>query len=306
MAHIGQSTIAQLLFADQNTLDFARIVSELEAGLSRMRGADVRIAWDCDDLVSFDLPDTRILLAWAQVGPHRIGGCLTVSVGPCPAMTGPSDKTEHDLLCSRLVDRILTRFDPASVLWCQVEGAVDAEVVDELNETIPEFSGTWPPVESILEDLSRTDLQIVTMQGGTRRAPVIGHSAAPTSASAPKIAAEPAEPAAETSLVAVNDQPHLPLPRNAELARLRTALYPEGEQVDVVVYSTQMRLAAHCMNATLIVVWAPLGAAVMTYSLLKGEDLQLSSRMMAVAGTFFALANSPVGQSMAAVARNIG
>ena len=306
MAHIGHSTIAQLLFADQNTLDFARIVSELDAGLSRMRGGDVRIAWDCDDLVSFDLPDTRILLAWAEVGPHRIGGCLTVSVGPNPATTCPSDKNEYDLLCSRLVDRVLTRFDPAAVLWCQLEGAVDADVVDELSESIPELSGTWPPVESILEGLSRTDLQIATQQGGTRRAPVIGHRAAPTPPGPPKVAAAPAEPAAEPSLVAVNDQPDLPLPRDAELARLRTALYPEGEQTDVVVYSTQMRLAAHCMNATLIVVWAPLGAAVMTYSLLKGENMQLSSRLMAVAGTFFALAHTPVGQSMVAMARGLG
>ena len=59
------------------------------------------------------------------------------------------------------------------------------------------------------------------------------------------------------------------------------------------------------MNATLILVWAPLGAAVMTYSVLRGENMRLSARMMAVAGTIFALANSPVGQTVAAVAKGI-
>ena len=33
------------------------------------------------------------------------------------------------------------------------------------------------------------------------------------------------------------------------------------------------------MNATLIVVALPIGVAVMTYSLLRGEDLKLSTRM---------------------------
>ena len=84
------------------------------------------------------------------------------------------------------------------------------------------------------------------------------------------------------------------------------ALYPPGDPETVYAYSTQMRLAAHCMNATLILVWAPLGAAVMTYTVLKGENMRLSARMMAVTGTLFALAHSPVGQTMAAMAKSIG
>jgi hypothetical protein len=66
-----------------------------------------------------------------------------------------------------------------------------------------------------------------------------------------------------------------------------------------------MRLAAHAMNATLIVVWPPLGAAVMTYSVLRGENMQMSARLMAVAGTFYALAHSPIGQGMVAMARSL-
>jgi hypothetical protein len=117
------------------------------------------------------------------------------------------------------------------------------------------------------------------------------------------MAAQPEPMATAAPLVAANDQPDLPLPHDAELARLRLALYPpepvseEGPQ-----YSTQMRLAAHCLNATLILVWSPLGAAVMTYSILRGEDMRLSARTMAVAGTLFALAHSPLGQTVAVMA----
>ncbi len=57
--------------------------------------------------------------------------------------------------------------------------------------------------------------------------------------------------------------------------------------------STPMRLAVHAMNATLILVWLPLGAAAMAYSLVKGEDIRVSGRLMAVTGTFLAFAQSP-------------
>ena len=63
-----------------------------------------------------------------------------------------------------------------------------------------------------------------------------------------------------------------------------------------------MRLAAHAMNATLIVVWLPLGAAVMTYSLLKGEDIRLTSRLMVLTGCVGALSQSPLAQQLAAIA----
>lgn len=103
--------------------------------------------------------------------------------------------------------------------------------------------------------------------------------------------------------VAANDQPDLPLPRDLELHNVRRALYPDDEAGPP--YSTQMRLAAHCLNATLILVWAPLGAAIMTYSILRGENMRLSSRVMAVSGTLYALAHSPIGMTVAAMAGSI-
>ena len=62
VAHLGLSTIAQMLFADGKAIDFARIVSELDSVLTRLRGKEVWITWDCDDLVTVEMPDTRIAL----------------------------------------------------------------------------------------------------------------------------------------------------------------------------------------------------------------------------------------------------
>jgi len=291
MSSVAFSTIAQLLFADDTTLDFARIVAELDKVLSRLQEGRVEIAFDCDDLVTFDMGSTRIVLAWSDARSHSLGDCLTVSVGPSPLTDeAPAARTGHDVLCSRLVERVQTRFNPVAVLWCQVEGPIDAEVIDAMIEALPEQAVGLPPVDSILDGLSRADLQRATKHAGKRLIK-------PTTP-APK----PRPPV----VIAANDQPDLPQARSAELAGVRQALYPAAEIGQNAPYSTQMRLAVHCLNATLILVYAPLGAAVMTYSVLRGENMALTARLMAVTGTMFALAHSPVGQTVAAMARSIG
>ena len=90
--------------------------------------------------------------------------------------------------------------------------------------------------------------------------------------------------------------------RHSELARVRAALYMTEPTPVRSLPSTPMRLAAHAMNATLIVVWPPLGAAVMTYALLRGEDMKLSARLMVLTGLFSSALQSPMGQQMAAMA----
>lgn len=331
MTSLELSTIAQLLYIDAESVDFARIVAELDAVLTRMRGKEIVISWDCDDLVTFDVPETRILLAWSETGRRSLAGCLTVSVGPSPMSQTVQGKAEHDVLCSRLVERIQGRFQPLAVLWRQVEGAVGADQVDEMVDNLPQkHTQVLPPVDSILEALSRADQQLAESRLNHPHPRAVWAAELSRIAMPPVAAEEPvrtpvtslvlprrkpgkARPAPSETVVvafpeAANDLPHLPLPKNAELARLRDALYPaveEQPEAPAAAYSTQMRLAAHAMNATLIVVYAPLGAAVMTYSLLKGEDMRLSARVMALAGTFLALANSPIGATMAAVARSI-
>ena len=334
MASPDQSTIAQLLYPDQGVMDFARMVAELDAVLTRRRGGEIEVTWDCNDLVTFDVPETRILLAWSETDKRGPGGCLTVSVGPNPAAADPLGKTDHELLCSRLVERIEGRFAPAGVMWRQHAGPVNADYVDALVDDLPEVSApALPPIDSILDVLSRVDLHLAELQARPPHPRSIGTLELSLLAMDPKLVeleepAKPAEvdaeplapwplvpmhaPTANAIMVAgfaeaANDPPDLPAPRNEELIRVRDALYPEvADKVETVVgYSTQMRLAVHCLNATLILVWAPLGAAVMTYSVLRGEDMRLSARLMAVSGTFFAIAHSSVGETVAAMAMSL-
>jgi hypothetical protein len=53
--------------------------------------------------------------------------------------------------------------------------------------------------------------------------------------------------------------------------------------------STPVKLAQWALNATVCVLYLPVGAAVMTHQLLRGGSLNLSARWMAVTGTVCAL-----------------
>lgn len=80
-----------------------------------------------------------------------------------------------------------------------------------------------------------------------------------------------------------------------ELARLRSALYPpEDIEAEAEASSPQLRLAAHAMDATLIVVAPPVGAALMTYGLLRGGDVKRSGRAMAMTCTVVGLMHGPL------------
>ncbi|AWB48964.1 hypothetical protein HYN69_11055 [Gemmobacter aquarius] len=88
-----------------------------------------------------------------------------------------------------------------------------------------------------------------------------------------------------TAAISANDAPDCPEPLHAHLARVRLALYADGPdhgQPATAPLSPQMRLAAYAMNATLVVVAFPVGAAVTTYSLLRGSDIRLSAQAIAV------------------------
>lgn len=96
-------------------------------------------------------------------------------------------------------------------------------------------------------------------------------------------------------IAAANDS--LPPDGVEALCRIRAALYTidpaetahAARTASRKDQSIQMRLAVQAMNGTLIVVAAPVGAAVLTYSLFRGEDLRLTGNALAVCGSLMAL-----------------
>lgn len=131
--------------------------------------------------------------------------------------------------------------------------------------------------------------------------PAQDHITAPAPASAPAVDSttaprgrRPVRHLSSADLVAHRQiDPPTPDPLQDHLHRIRDAIYapdPEAEAAEAAARpSLPARLAAHALNLALIVTALPLGAALMVYTLLRGEDLRLSARMVAVAGTAMAV-----------------
>ena len=261
------STIAELLFLQAPNLNFARLVADLDAVLARFHDKDRQLTWDCEDLASFDMPGTRIVLATAERPRPGVAASLTLSVGPshlpprlnaAPRRRHPA--VRHEALCSRLVERVQVRLNPDAVFWHECDHPVTSEVIDSLAYAQPKSSQRADPNHPIFTLLDEGNVDAVYARGF--------------------------QPS--------NDHPHLPLPRDPELFRLRAALYPVDEAPPPHLSSPQMRLAAHTMNATLIMVALPVGAAMLTYSVLRGENMRLTSAALVVTGLASSLLQGPV------------
>lgn len=257
------STIAQLLCQNDQPPNFARLVGDLDAVLERIQNLSRKISWDCEDVATFDLPGTRILLAWTDHPGQGLSGILTLSVGPSP-MPGPgSMPPDHNALCSRLAERIQARVSALAILWHQIDCQMTPEWVDRLVDTLPDLPDLLAPAPTL--PVPRDETPITALRG-----------LLPNSSNV------------------ANTLPDLPRSRDPELARLRAALYDE----DPAPQSAPIRLAVHAMNATLIMVWLPLGAAALAQGILRGEDMRLASRLMVLTGTVTALAQSSLGQNL--------
>ena len=145
MSDASVSTIAQLVFADPQPLNFARVVGDLHTVLSRFRGQNLRIEWDCEDIAIFDLAEARIMLAWNDQPGKGYSACLSVSVGPLPY--APPDlavQAGHESMCSRLIERLQARFPATAILWHQTDQPITPDVLDRLVDSLPALMELFP------------------------------------------------------------------------------------------------------------------------------------------------------------------
>lgn len=90
-----------------------------------------------------------------------------------------------------------------------------------------------------------------------------------------------------------NDLPDLPQPMLGEAQMIRQALY--NKKAGSNHHSTELRLATHALNVTVLVIALPVGALMMAYSIVRGENIHASARMLAIVGMFAGLQVTPVG-----------
>lgn len=152
MTQVQISRVAELLFSEMPLCDFSRTISELNAVLTRISGTAPQLTWDCEDVASFDMPGTRILLSFSESPYADFAARLVVSVGPSPiAETEGQGAMVHSAMCSRLVARLKDRCEPQDVRWSNVAGIVTADEVDLLAnglaspEVCPRRPGIFSP-----------------------------------------------------------------------------------------------------------------------------------------------------------------
>ncbi len=213
------------------------------------------LSWDCDDVASFDVAGLRLLLARPDPAPPGFAAALLLGAGPRPGGGSSPLHAEIPRLCLRLVEGAQRRHPSDTVLWQEDDAPLDADLADRLTAALPD----------------RDEIEHILRQ-----------------------AAQQAEPAPEPPPDGpANDLPDLPTPDLEALRRLRRALYPRDEAEPAP--SPQLRLAAHALDCTLMVVAMPVGAAMMTYSLMRGGNLAASARAMALTGAGLALLHGGIG-----------
>ncbi len=329
-------TIGQLLCASTTQVNFARLVNDLGNVLGRFGDAAPIVTWDCDDIAIFDMPGTRILLGWSDdLGPEKMG-CLSVAVCPSHLPATSGQVLGYEAICVKLIGRVQEKLQPIAVFWHQVEGIITAADIDARVETLPmnvvalhkaaeteaaplRATGTEGPGEAAAAPAAApADRGAAVAAMAPTPDPAPARDAAPVAppeairpteplalkaarASARVVRLRPSEKPADTPRTGPTDavQPW----RDPELAGLRDLLLAEEPAAaNPEKPSAQMRLAVHAMNATLIVVYAPLGAALMTYSLLRGEDIRLTARALTLVGGMSLFLGSPLGHSLIALA----
>lgn len=322
MTTIPTSTLGQLLFSPAPHMNFARIVSDLDHALAAATRAHWQLTWDHDDVATFDQDGVRILLGMAEDLPGPWPACLTVSVGHGPR-PGDCPMTPRQTALARMIaDRIAARLRPQQVLWHRLQAVADAALVDDLLELLPAKAAApvFAPAPAIAADPARfPDVDSGLLPGTLARVEVALAARAKAEAEAEADTDAPPLPLVgravrraaamlsadrrpqvppETVPAVANDLPDLPHPDLAQAAAIRAALYAPLPEDEVARPTVQLRLAAHAMNATLMVVALPVGASLMTYTLLRGENLRLSARAMALIGAGIGVLQSPFGEAL--------
>ncbi len=293
------STLAQMLFAGKPALNFAHVVRELDLALARYPATQRALTWDCDDLASFDLDGTRIVLSYAEDLPGAHPVCLTVAVGhnSIGADNEPLS-ARRAALCRKITDRLAGRYAIDALLLHETDQPVTSDLIDQLVEQLPEHDLAAPAL-SQGTDVDRL-LNRMSAEMNAREAPLPMRYARPETDT--ELGTLDSVNAAEDLAAAIaNDVPDLPRLSNPDLTRIRTALYAPLPDLPEAPPSTQMRLAVHALNATMVVVFAPVGLAAMAAGIFRGEDMRRSAQLMALTGLFLTLSQSPMGERMLAM-----
>lgn len=321
MANSSWSALVTLLLPKGEDNRFASMLSALTRHLLAQGVPVEEVALEGPALAALRLGTVRLTIAWGRGAMAR--GDYADYRRPARHCDPANDEAAVDRLAAHAFRLVVS-----CTLDGEDRGAADTEFRRVLNHVLteePEAVALWPrdrmlfTADEFRRFLGREEVQLV--RSGSPR-PAKAEAAAEGAAGGPLLLLPPprvemrriARPrlAVPATTEVANDRPDLPLLPQAELQRVRAALYPEATAAGAAASDATagadgdptlaMRLSAAAMNMTLLVVALPVGAAVVTHNLLRGRtDMRVSARMMALTGAVMALVQSDVGAALSAM-----
>ena len=261
-----RTTIGQLIYATLPKLDFAKLVADLEVALAGCEAGKRDLTFHGDRMAMIDAGASRVTVSLADRLDRRGAATLVVTVGYAPLLDGDERLARRRTVLSRLiVERVASRFAPAETVWTESEEEATPEMIERLVEGLAARRAAQEACRSerararrslprhfvepddLPRMMARLDATIVARRTGRPFAVA---------------AVEGSRPALD----------------------LRDLALLEGTSGSGRTSSAPMRLAAHLIDATLMVVALPVGAAMMVYSLSRGANLNTSARALAISG----------------------
>lgn len=297
------STIALVTCDVSSKINFAHVVGEMRRSLDRSPLNTYTLAWDHDDIATFDFESTRIVLS-LECQSLRINEAdadrLFISVGP-PSVGHLRREPEvaYEQLSSMIVERVCGYYVTKPVYWQQIEGCVTSDTVDQIFDEIAlahsrsqivniaaaafvETPEQRTPTNIVQLSVLPTRVPRPRSKGDTRQKPSQAHHAA-----------------RDAQVEVANDIPVGLRYDSDRLRAIRTALYEvqDGPSSEETGRSTPIaRLSATALDATLVIVCLPVGAAMLTYHVFRGGEIRHTAHMMTITGLF--LASSKVFSTM--------
>jgi hypothetical protein len=291
------STIALVTSKTSSKINFAHVVGEMRRSLDRSQHSSYTQTWDNDDIATFDFEGTRIVMALEEdaISIHETTpDCLLISVSPS---LGAPHRNEPDIayeqLCSMIVERVCTCYEVRPVYWLQIPGSVTSETVDDFFQDIAPAQRDSSNMDFedetiIVEPEQQANENVIHMSAATDRFPEFRTERAGRQ---PIYDDEPIDIANDVD----PEYPH----DSDRLRAIRAALY---DAPDAAISgkpqknSAIVRLTATALDATMVIVCLPVGAAMLTYHIFKGGELRRSAQAMTLTG--FLLASSNVVPAM--------
>ena len=303
--HLASATIvATLLYRETMLSEYEDLIEQFDEAFRSRPRASYHHGRPYDDFASFQIDGARVVLAYcdqpAEGSGHGAGLVLAVSFGVNAGQ--PVVLAERrEALCRSIAARIAARYPAELTLWSETGGEFGPDEFDgivrdicrvQLEAPEAEVEMPAPPPEAAPEPAAEPEQRAERPRLAARlaRAKITLRPPAfvPPVFVPPVFAAEPY----------ANSQPDLPHPMVSEAARIRQALYEEEARKPSAKAPLAQRLTLYSMNLTLVIVAAPVGAALLTYNALGREDMKLTARAMSLTGIAVAVAQTPLGMSL--------